>query len=401
MVNIGRAVVEVEMVQLESKVLGGELKLSKNHILHTKLIVMLVAFTFLASCGGGGGNKLTTDSPNSRPPSSESPGDSSPSQLTLSVSSDPNKFGGQIPESGDQMTISATESAAKSKPKFGSVEQSSIPITNVTATRTDAKFDFTIMTGNTSNAGSFNTGEVASQVFFDSEGHNRKHQDAILLYSDNLVYTAVGVSTEYDANEFGDWIAAGYWLHITGGEGSAGAFIEGPEITTPPSSLPDDQTASYVGQVKGLFAYQDQNSTGFGDYGGDFIAEANFGTNTVSGRIENIVPTGYKFNNGEKTPIIRDSTSGDFPYGAGIVFVGGSINDKGEVIGQTKLTLPGKVISTQSGYWGSKLSSIIDENGNPRLIAGTHGVNAETGDGITVNFLGAHYGVSCPFQQDC
>ena len=332
----------------------------------SKLVVNLFMLIFLVSCGGG---NPVPDNKVDFPPSDDGQVDDPDSTPSTKVEV--------------YAPITAINEATRARPIFGSnIRQY---VTN------DVEADCSECRSIRSPVR-----PVANSAVFTNDP-NRVFDDYVTLASDGRSeYVVVGVTSELNLNDLGDWVRTGYNLNIANGVGSADVFVEGPEIdrSSDTFQLPASGSATYKGIARGLFAYDGGSSSGFGNYAGNFKAEANFVEKMISGSIEDINPS-LAFVNGEP----QMNHEGDFPYGAVIVFVGGSINDDGEVTGQVELRLPGRTISGQSGQWGSRLSSISDSNGDPRLIAGTHGVTARTVDGITMGFLGTHLGVVPSFRQ--
>ncbi len=219
-------------------------------------------------------------------------------------------------------------------------------------------------------------------------------------------FTLGYAGVDYDPNDFGDWMAAGYWLHATGDwrngqiDGiEVGAIADGPEFSGS-NNLPNSSTATYQGRAAGLYAGRYGSDPGLavpsgsievGEYSGDFRATANFQTLAVTGSITNIYADGYiVYPDGRE---VIDSGDSDIE-----VSLSGKIESDGRITGSVLPSSPSLTITTSSGSWGSQLSSTSDASGNPRAMAGTHGGRAVSSGGTEVVFIGAHYGTTGRFE---
>ncbi len=112
--------------------------------------------------------------------------------------------------------------------------------------------------------------------------------DALLTYTGSSA-TLAGVYTNWNDVDPTDYLAGGYWMHlkgrtdpltITGTE--IGAFVDGPEISSPPT-LPRLGTATYRGRAGGAYVYVSPSFSEVGEFTADMRLTANFASNTLSG----------------------------------------------------------------------------------------------------------------------
>ena len=198
---------------------------------------------------------------------------------------------------------------------------------------------------------------------------------------------------------WGDWLTGGYWMHVkeNGDVAATGAFVDAPELAGAPS-LPSLGTATYRGRATGGYAlvYGSDvanvaaGSHEIGDYEGQLELVADFERSLVSGRVHSIEV------NGLRTPL----AGGTRPFND--VAVGYEISleaatfDRDGFTGDTSVTSTdsGLGIADSSGSWGGKFSTVPDLDGNPRLVAGTHGAEFTSAGGTEAAFIGAFAGVT-------
>ncbi len=343
----------------------------------------------LTACGGGGGGGSSTQS--FTPTAREAALVAAPSEA-----------------------VAASEATARTTPRFGSVRQTArvgsvATVTGVDITRqADGEFDIVIRrAGEGRTVLNTATHDVGRQIEDSPTG--RTAQSGTLLTSDRTRITAAAGLVDYDPDDLGDWMLAGYWLHIEGDLANGtvtgaevGAFFEGPEFVD--NSVPVSGTATYRGLAGGLYTtrYGTDTATStaptgtheIGDYRGTFRATADFAAGTVSGEITDIrlagigvTPTGrlYDFNNvASPARLVLESTSLD--------------SGRGRVEGTARLEIPGYTFTSQQGSWGSRLSNQDDSSGNPRALGGTHAGSGQTAGGTVITYVGAHGGATGDFD---
>ncbi len=334
------------------------------------------AIAFLAACGGGGGGGGP---------------DPNASRVTPASIYTPNA----------PRLVEAGRRAAVSEPGFGSVFQSAG--VNVAAVRSagitrraDGSFTTEIRRADGSRTALNSVDHLFASAPVVSPAARAAEGATLLDYGAGYV-TLAGGTVDHDPNDFGDWIAGGYWLHIEGDwrnggvEGvEIGAVVDGPEISRP-ATVPGIGTASYRGVAGGIYGIaggSDAAAPGasqVGDYRGAFRATADFGAGTVSGRIDGITLTGVTVHPDGRTDVFEDD-----PDRTVLTLVPGRIGTDGRAAGRVLIASPDFEIASQSGSWGARLSAVEDRYGVPRGIAGTHGGAARTAGGSEVVFVGVH-----------
>lgn len=367
-----------------------------NHPIRYIVSTAIACTLALAGCGGGGGG------------SGSSAGGP---RVTLAdvQAADPDRI------------VSTAEAAAGAQPGFGSVTQSTNQADGVTTDRASAEFadgrlrvtvarqGKSALTLDSAHAISdFGAGPVVDTVF-GIPGAARTIQSWAALNVTGSAATISGLTATWAADDPTDYLAAGYWLHMTGsGFGGpspnitgaeAGAFVDGPEISGPPESLPTSGTATYRGLAGGLYASEygtDLVSEGvpsgtveIGDFTGAATLTADFADNTISGCIGcegniqlsgiAVAPDGGTVTFSEvdtRARVHLGSLSIDPETGG---FRGGGVT----------LTSPDTSYASTSGSWGGRFSNRPVASGEPRAVAGTFGGAATTSGGSTSVFVGA------------
>ncbi len=229
---------------------------------------------------------------------------------------------------------------------------------------------------------------------------NRPALDGYMAQSSASRLTVAGASVEWSSTDYSDYTAGGYWLHLdTVSQGvEVGAFMDGPDYESA-VNLPVTGTATYDGRAAGVYLGEYGTDLGLprgtleaGEYSGDLRLVANFGTNTISGDIDEIYLEGaYLTPGGIQVPF---SVSSDYRLILGAT----PINQNGQFTGSNvRLTHPGLNITT-SGTWAGRFSTVDDSAGNPRAVVGTHKGYTETPGGTVGIFVGAHYGATERFD---
>ena len=218
-------------------------------------------------------------------------------------------------------------------------------------------------------------------------------------------FTAAGVGVEWSNTDFADYLSLGYWLHVDLDTQGAeiGAFIDGPEFAET-IQVPVTGTATYHGRAAGVYVAQygtesPQIPSGTleqGEYTGRATLTADFGSNRISGRVDNIglhgvlavAPDG-------RTAYEPDLTDADYAIILGAV----PISQAGTFSGAgVTLTHPELEFTSSEGDWAGRFSNIDDNAGNPRAVAGTHRAYWGIAGGSEGVFAGAFYGATERFQ---
>ncbi len=196
-----------------------------------------------------------------------------------------------------------------------------------------------------------------------------------------------------------DWMTAGYWMHV--GDDmelvDAGAFVDGPELNGIPA-LPTLGAATWRGYATGGFAavygtdFPDATagSHEVGEYEGSLRLTADFGARRISGKVSSLSVSGIHTPAGGGSRPFADVA---VPYEFNL---GSTGFDERGFTGITTVTSTdsGIGIADSGGSWGGKFSVMPDGDGNPRVVAGTHGEEFTTDGGTRAGFIGAFVGVS-------
>ena len=212
-----------------------------------------------------------------------------------------------------------------------------------------------------------------------------------------------------------DYLMAGWWAQFPGqhlpeldfsGSEQYG-IVDGPEIDPAnPPELPLEGQATYIGSSGGLYAYtagadwgDEEGARVLDEYEGTITLTADFANGTLSGcvgcvgdlvtrrahfgiflgdevRDARSVAAGYELHLGE-TPFEPDGT---FAHSA------------------VTVKHPERAITASEGFWGGAFSSIPDQAGDPRLVAGFNGAEFTESDGSAGTFTGAFVAPSEAFR---
>ena len=347
----------------------------------------------LTACGGGGGGSGSTGV------GPQAPGDGMSDRDILLAD----------PEGNRQ----AIEDASAPTPRFGSVTQSTNSDSDgVTTDRARANLEgskLTVMvTRGDDSSFTFNTADDRfSQETSTSEvsGLEFTHwgfvkQTGAGARTETTLAYAAHTSTGDDAT---DWLAGGYWLQLHGDIGvgridriEAGAFVDGPELRTSPT-LPTIGTAAYNGEARGFYGTVygtddpnvPQGSVEVGLYEGKVALTADFQDAIVSGEIDEIT-LDYRLTEAGSGDVFTGQIESEYTLtlGDAPIAANGQFASKDITLAHPDLTI------TSSGSWGGRFSSEADADGNPRVVAGTHGGTGTTPEGSKASFIGAFYGVT-------
>ena len=272
-------------------------------------------------------------------------------------------------------------------------------------------------------------GPPASGLSFDSAG------GAVFDVEPNLATTARVIVNRDDA---GRWSTFGWWLAARGRDFIAsapaspavasvevGAFADGPEFRTPPASLPRTGTGTYRGPTRGFYTAE------IGTDGGDLARGS-----TVAGEFEgrlvvtvryNVAQSGLPLVSGYLWPggisgVLKDGRTGQvtkvaelgtvgsivpfnvFTFGTGGLVRWFTMDRDTGVFHQTSgteydpriggfLNRPGLVSNNKSiveynSEITGRVSSVLDDKGHPRSMAGTWGFEGRTAGNSRHAFVG-------------
>ena len=213
--------------------------------------------------------------------------------------------------------------------------------------------------------------------------------------------TVSSVRVAWATDDPTDWLASGYWLHLSGNVRSgivtgaeAGAFVDGPELSlSNPPDMPVSGTASYAGTAAGLYVSEigtdvsgvARESIGIADFSGTIALSADFSARTIQGNIRDIVSSGILVDgaSGEAREFTGQSSNSQIHLAATPFNPDGTFRGTG-----VTFTNPGLTVTESSGSWGGMFSNIPDADGDPRLVAGTFGGRATTSGGSRRGFIG-------------
>ena len=178
-----------------------------------------------------------------------------------------------------------------------------------------------------------------------------------------------------------------------------GAFVDGPEIDlNSPPTMPVSGTATYFGPAAGLYAAEygsdalsaPRGSLEVGEFGGGVTLSADFSSNTIAGRVDNISVSGVFWNSQTSETAAFSGVATDYRVNLGTT----SINvGNGTFQGaNVTLTSPSVPTAQSSGNWAGQFSNRPTSDGDPRLVAGTFGGAGATAGGSKVGFVGAFFG---------
>ena len=378
------------------------------------LAIALVSLLLLAACGGGGGGGSSDAMPETTTPQNNpgTPGSrpSAGAQTALSGS----QAQGQNPIAQHAQSLSDVISQRR-KTVFGSVVQSiDVGISDVRGIDTSFNGDrFTLRINRQDGSATvLDTDRDATEGVdvppADNLVTNRPGAEGYIVSADDTSATVAGVSVEWSNNDFGDYIAGGYWMHVeTAPLGlEIGAFIDGPDYDSA-VDVPVQGTATYNGRAAGMYlsvygtdlasSQLPAGSVEFGDYIGDLRLVANFSTRSIGGRIDaiellggvGVAPSGDVYETlGSPSISGYEVVLGSAPIRQGGQFTGNSV----------RLTHPNVSIASSTGTWAGRFSTVDDSAGFPRAVAGTHMGFAVTSGGTQATFIGAQYGSTKRFQ---
>ena len=196
-----------------------------------------------------------------------------------------------------------------------------------------------------------------------------------------------------------EWLVGGYWMQVSEDMSvdEAGAYVDAPEFVGTPT-LPSLGTASYRGVATGGYAlvYGEDfagvpaGSHEIGDYEGDLELSVDFSAKRIAGRVHSMEADGFHTPRAGQTRPFNDVS---MPYE---IALEATAFDSSGFTGRTGVTSTDSEheIANSSGSWGGKFSNLSDLDGNPRLVAGTHGAEFTAAKGAQGSFIGVFAGVT-------
>ena len=175
-----------------------------------------------------------------------------------------------------------------------------------------------------------------------------------------------------------NWLAGGYWLTVVSdGEGDitsfdTGAFVDGEGFDK--IDLPAEGEASYKGLAEGIYSIiPAEGAAEVGTYEGDLTATAMFG---VDGYLEGTINLKDELS-GTKIILVRENFNSSSPI-------------QGDISGDITVEYKDKTYQNV-GRWGTRFS-YPDNDGMPKVVAGTHNGFVEIPSAEAIGFVGAHAG---------
>ena len=234
--------------------------------------------------------------------------------------------------------------------------------------------------------------------------------------------SAAYVSVSWHNEDPTDYLAGGYWMHLKGDLATdsitgvdMGTFIDGPEFSSAPN-LPMVGTATYRGRAAGLYTYtygpmwqqfDPRLLDGLketGEFSCVATLTADFAASTIHGCIgcvENLETTGVISVDPtvNRTELYTNRSLASIKFAPTLINHDGTFTgaDLAVVIGDPVLSnfpltdVQGNFpVSNVQGSWGGRFSNrpASDGSGDPRLVAGTMGVEFSHPDGSQGVFVG-------------
>ena len=221
----------------------------------------------------------------------------------------------------------------------------------------------------------------------------------------------------WDPENPADYLTFGWWAQfpdqhapdLSFAESKQYSIIDGPEIDhriVP--HVPHDGVATYTGQAGGLYTYEfgsdwgeDEGEYVIDEYQGVLTLTADFGDGTLRGCIGCV---GDLFTQRAHFGVFLGRNPRDVQGLARDyeLHLASSIISEDGLFERDRVTLrhPERTFTSFEGHWGGLVSNRQDTAGNPRLVAGFHGVDFEESDGSVGQFLGSFLGLSDTFRLD-
>ena len=220
----------------------------------------------------------------------------------------------------------------------------------------------------------------------------------------------------WDPGDHEDYLVFGWWVRfpdqhppeLSFKESEQYAIVDGPELDPGVApQLPVGGTATYAGQAGGLYTYEpggardgDEGAYVIDEYQGTITLTADFADGTLRGCIG----------------CVGDLVTQRRHFG---VFLGDELRDEEALARDYELHLataifredgtferdrvtvrhPDRTVTQSEGSWGGFFSNRQGDDGNPRLVAGFHGVEFQETDGSQGRFVGSFLGLSEAFRD--
>lgn len=384
-------------------------------------IAVLAALSLAACGGGGGGGSTTTAQTPTDPPQSPAPPRQSPAPSPEPPAPPPDPIGPGAAGDDPDRELRAARLAATAIPRFEGVFAGSSTGGVTLSSNVDSRGVTTDLAVATFSGGRFLAGVAhrgETRRFIDSDDaigrpsrtdspygvYWRGERTSFIgascrgfcapTYSGDTTTSSI-FSVDYADSDPTDWLGVGYWTHTDRSRGTKefGVFVDGPEFSRSPSSLPIAGAASYQGLVTGHFigraAGQSAADTGGISGGVDLIAD--FGRDSIMGCVgcDSDLPlsiVGAEAFEGTRFRIRLPAATFDSRG----VFQSGGVTIENPDLGG----------SHQNGSWGGRFSSWTTSGGlEPRIVAAAFGASATWSDGGETIFVGAFHGQSLPPER--
>ena len=198
-----------------------------------------------------------------------------------------------------------------------------------------------------------------------------------------LLYAVVS----WDSADPADYLAAGWWLlyppdvPISDYEAATrGVFLDGPELDPAnPPDLPLAGTASYAGNMGGLYTYnygrawgELADSTEVTEFAGPISLTADFDRNRLTGCLGCLGPieTAAGRHLWPAVPWQGDDPTA-LPAGYDVHFEAAIGADGAFEDTAVAVTHPGRTVVSSAGTWQGQFSNVPDADGNPRRVVGS------------------------------
>ena len=314
----------------------------------------------------------------------------------------------EVQTAAPEMTATAAVRAASSRPRFGSVTQSSNrdahSVTTDSASAAFANGKLVVQVRRQGKSAlSFDAANATHDTGLRTDEGRRSREWGFVTATLARSSTAFA-RVEYDPGDATDWIVGGSWLAIEGnvrggavgsvsGGGAVrsvevGAFVDGPEYSGGAPKLPTGDV-SFSGSLRGTYSVEHgrgdrsitPGSIEIGEVGGTIRLTANMADTTIGGSIE--IGGLYYGTWGtlwdKATGVRRNGRAfrGNFDLGSTFYSAGGVFTGA--------VSVPEAVRS--SGAWGGKFSNVTGSGSNPRGAAGTVGVDYTQANGTRTSFV--------------
>ena len=317
----------------------------------------------------------------------------------------------EFPYQGVKALLDAAHSAAVEKPDFGNIKQTLgnnvSPVSEVTLAFDETTFE-SVVTVTRSNSSQlvFDTTEDISDIVINPSTSlsGREGKDELVRYETDTEIALARVITAWNPDDLGEWMSGGYWIYgvlepdtaeLSGAE--VGAFIDGPELSGT-VSLPDSGRATYRGFGAGYYTAEsgkagvfEEGTLTMGEYWGSLVLTADFGAEamTIHGSVSDLQVNGYAH-----TPSEPGVAFSQEPVGGQMRLNAATFSPDGTAVGSVSII--GKNVVRSDGIWGVALSSVPDDFGNPRAVAGTSSATYTRRGGSEIILIGVLYGLSEP-----